>query len=289
MNFIKNIFKGINSVFEFISNYFKVFVFLLIVVLIFSPEQKSLEVANLEKITLTGAIFDASEILEKLHKAKNAKNIKGILVVVDSPGGAVAPSIEIAHAIKETQKIKPVVVYASGMFTSGAYYSAIWADEIVANPGTIVGSIGVIFQSANVKELLDRVGVKSQNITAGKYKEIGTPLRAWNKHESDELKKVTKATYEMFVKDVATARKLPLSKQSSFADAHIFDAQEAMRVGLVDKVATLSYAKDITTKLSGVKDPRWKKEDKVDKFLNSILNQGATILPSLRSGMVSQF
>ena len=107
--------------------------------------------ANLQKIELTGPIMNVSKTLEELQKVKNDKNIKGVLFVVDSPGGSVAPSVELAYAIKELKEIKPVVVYASGVIASGSYYASIWGNKIIANPGSMVGSIGVIMQGINTK------------------------------------------------------------------------------------------------------------------------------------------
>ncbi len=94
--------------------------------------------------------------MSQINDAKTNENIKGVLLVVNSPGGAVAPSVELAFAIKELSEIKPVVAYASGVMASGSYYASIWADKIIANPGSMVGSIGVIFQGTNLEELMEK-------------------------------------------------------------------------------------------------------------------------------------
>jgi protease-4 len=151
MQFLKKLFSPITATLGFIQNHFKAMIFVLILFLIFAPaSEQDLTPNNLQQINLVGPIIEVSEVLEQIEKAESNNHIKGVLLVVDSPGGAVAPSIEIAYAIKRLKAKKPVVVYARGTIASGSYYASIWANEIVANPGSMVGSIGVIMQGANV-------------------------------------------------------------------------------------------------------------------------------------------
>jgi len=135
--------------------------------------------------------MDASEIVQKIDAAAKNDAIKGVLLSVDSPGGAVAPSVEIAYSIKRLKAKKPVVVYAKGTMASGSYYASIWADKIIANPGSMIGSIGVIMQGANVSGLMKKLGIESQVVKAGLYKQIGTPDRKWKPYEVAELNKVS--------------------------------------------------------------------------------------------------
>ena len=170
MEGLKKLLLPITAPIEFIQNHFKAMVFLLIVVLIFFPKDDSLEPHNLEEIKLSGSIIDVSEVLKKIDDARKDEKVKGVLFVVDSPGGAVAPSVEISYAIKRLRESKPVVAYASGTMASGSYYASIWANEIIANPGSMVGSIGVIMQGADLSEIMQKIGIKSQVVMAGKYK-----------------------------------------------------------------------------------------------------------------------
>jgi len=272
--FIKNLFLPITFTLDFIQKYFKTIVFITIVLFITdSNTPTNLQSANLQKIDLVGPITDPRLVLEKINAAKEDSNIEGVLFIVNSPGGSVAPSVELAYAIKELKEKKPVVAYASGTIASGSYYASIWADKIIANPGSMVGSIGVIFQGANVEELMSKIGIKTQTIKAGRYKESGTPTRAWSELEKAELQNVIKDTYNMFVTDVSSARNLDPKNHTQFADAHIFTASQAKKVGLIDEVATISYAKEELYKLSGVQDPVWNKEDKMDKFMEKFLNE----------------
>ncbi|MBL0709125.1 MAG: signal peptide peptidase SppA [Sulfurimonas sp.] len=286
MQFIKKLLSPITSTLGFIQNHFKAMIFVLILFLIFAPSSdEDFTTYNLQQINLIGPIMEVSEVLEQINKATTNKDIKGVLLIVDSPGGAVAPSIEIAYAIKRLQSKKPVVVYASGTIASGSYYASIWADEIIANPGSMVGSIGVIMQGANLSELMQKIGISSQSVQAGEYKQIGTPNRKWRSFEVDELNKVIQGTYEMFVSDVADARGLDAKKQGEFANAHIFTASQAKDVGLVDALGVKYDAKTTLVKLSGVKKPIWNKEDKFDRIMKKLTAQTAitlhTYFPSL--------
>ncbi len=274
INFLKTILIPVTATISFIQNHFKATVLVLIVLLILdSSNSEDLVTPNLKTIHLNGAIMDASFILEEIETIKNDTSIKGVLLDVNSPGGAVAPSVEIAYAIKELNKIKPVIAYASGTMASGSYYSSIHASKIVANPGSMIGSIGVIMQSVDASELMSKVGVKTQTVKMGTYKEAGTPSRKWTKEEEAELNKVIKSTYDMFVYDVATARKLKINEHTKYADAHIFTAIQAKEVGLIDKVATISEAKKMVEIASKVEEPLWDKKDKMDKFLDKLANE----------------
>jgi protease IV len=289
-NFFRVLFSPIIAILDFITKYFKTIVFLTIIYFIFAPSDEKLgdsdSYANLQKIELTGPIMDVSKTLEDIQKAKDNKNIKGVLFVVDSPGGAVAPSVELAYAIKELKEIKPVVVYASGVIASGSYYASIWANKIIANPGSMVGSIGVIMQGVNAEELMKKIGVSTQTVKAGKYKESGTPTRKWFDYEEKQLQSVIDDTYNMFVSDVASARNLDIKNQTIFADAKIFTSKQAKAVGLVDEVATLSYAQNSLMTLAEVTNPVWKKEDKIDKFINKIISEAVSnISMNLVSGL----
>ena len=276
-NFFRILFSPVIAILDFITKYFKTIVFLTIMYFILVDTNEGLtdtnSFANLQKIELSGPIMDVSKTLEDIEKAKLDKNIKGIMLVVNSPGGAVAPSVELAYAIKELKEIKPVVVYASGVIASGSYYASIWANKIIANPGSMVGSIGVIMQGVNAEELMSKIGVSTQTVKAGKFKESGTPTRKWTDFEEKQLQSVIDDTYNMFISDVAEARKLDVKNHTQFADAKIFTSKQAKEVGLVDEVATISFAQNELAILSKVENPIWKKEDKFDKFMDRLVSE----------------
>lgn len=281
LNFFKTLFSPVIAILDFITKYFKTIVFLTIVYFIVFDSNENLvetdnKLANLQKIELSGPILDVSKVLENIDKAKKDNNIKGVLFVVDSPGGAVAPSVELAYAIKELKELKPVVVYASGVIASGSYYSSIWANKIIANPGSMVGSIGVIMQGVNASELMEKIGVSTQTVKAGKYKETGTPSRKWFDYEEKQLQSVIDDTYNMFISDVSNARNLDVKNHTIFADAKIFTSKQAKEVGLVDEVATISFAQNTLIELSKVKNPVWKKEDKFEKFMDKFVSEAVS-------------
>ena len=287
MDLIKKIFSPITGTMNYIQNHFKAMLFVLILFLVFAPaSEKDLNPNNLTQINLVGPIMDATEIVAKIDAATQNDSIKGVLLSVDSPGGAVAPSIEIAYAIKRLKESKPVVVYAKGTIASGSYYASIWADEIIVNPGSMVGSIGVIMQGADLSGIMDKLGIKTQTVKAGKYKQIGTTDRPWADFEVNELNKVIQGTYDMFSQDVATARGLDIKKRDIFANAHIFTASQAKEVGLVDSLGVSYDAKLKVEKLSGVKNPVWNTEDKFDKLMKKLSASTAVTLHTYFPSMV---
>ena len=279
MGFIKKLFLPITLPIKFIQENFKATLLVLILALIFIPaSDEDLTPNNLQTVNLFGPIMEVSEVLTQLEDATKTDSIKGVLLVVDSPGGAVAPSVEVAYAIKRLKEKKPVVVYAQGTIASGSYYASIWADKIVANPGSMVGSIGVVMQGANMSELMSKIGIKTQSVQAGKYKKVGTPDREWKEYEVNELNKVIYGTYDMFTKDVADARKLDFNKRDNYANAHIFTASQAKDVGLIDSIGVMHDAKVQLIKMSKVSKPIWNKEDKFDKLMKKLSASTAVTL-----------
>lgn len=279
-------FKKISNLLKWIGEHFKGLLFVLILLLLFMPSAEApMKKANLQEIKLFGPIVSAEKILKQIEEAKKDKHIKGVLLNVNSPGGAVPPSIEISYAIRDLAKEKPVIAYASGIMASGSYYSSIFADRIIANPGAIVGSIGVIMESADLHELLDKIGVKPQIVKEGTYKEAGTPTRQWTPQERAELERLTKETYDLFVGDVAKARHLDINDSKSYADAHIFLAAHAKQVGLIDRVSTMTEAKNALAEKAGVKHPHWKKKDKLQTFMEKLGSNAIVQLQSYFYGM----
>ena len=279
-------FKALGNMIKWIGQHFMGMIFLLIVFVVLMPSSSTqLSTANLQEIKLTGPIMTADAILKEIEEAQKDTNIKGILLNVNSPGGAVPPSIEIAYAIKELKKYKPVVAYASGIMASGSYYASIYANTIIANPGSIVGSIGVIMESANVEELMNTIGVKTQIVKEGTYKEAGTPTREWTAEERAELERLTKDTYELFVKDVAEARGLDVDRAKEYADAHIFSAKRAKEAGLIDTIGIKRQAKEALQSLAKVTKPTWKEKDKLESFIDKLSSKSIMHLQSYFYGL----
>ncbi|EGQ5601173.1 signal peptide peptidase SppA [Campylobacter jejuni] len=279
MQILKSFFKALGCGIKFINTYFKTFVLLLIVIWILMPSaNSSSNLANLERIDLKGEIFDSSAVLEKIINAKNDSNIKGVLFVVDSPGGAFAPSMELALAIKDLKIKKPVLVYASGAMASGSYLAGVGANKILANPASFIGSIGVIMQGADLSGLANKLGIKEQTIQAGEFKSAGTFARAWNENERNFLQGLIDQSYDLFTGFVAKERVLDLNKKDQWANARVFLAAKAKELGLIDELSNYENAKKELEKLANVSNPVWKEEDKIDKFLNRLEGQTSSLI-----------
>ncbi|ECO2892996.1 signal peptide peptidase SppA [Campylobacter jejuni] len=279
MQILKSFFKALGCGIKFINTYFKTFVLLLIVIWILIPSaNSSSNLANLERIDLKGKIFDSSAVLEKIINAKNDSNIKGVLFVIDSPGGAFAPSMELALAIKDLKIKKPVLVYASGTMASGSYLAGVGANKILANPASFIGSIGVIMQGADLSGLANKLGIKEQTIQAGEFKSAGTFARAWNENERNFLQGLIDQSYDLFTGFVAKERALDLNKKDQWANARVFLAAKAKELGLIDELSNYENAKKELEKLANVSNPVWKEEDKIDKFLNRLEGQTSSLI-----------
>ncbi|ECR3279698.1 signal peptide peptidase SppA [Campylobacter jejuni] len=279
MQILKSFFKALGCGIKFINTYFKTFVLLLIVIWILMPSaNSSSNLANLERIDLKGEIFDSSAVLEKIINAKNDSNIKGVLFVIDSPGGAFAPSMELALAIKDLKIKKPVLVYASGTMASGSYLAGVGANKILANPASFIGSIGVIMQGADLSGLANKLGIKEQTIQAGEFKSAGTFARAWNENERNFLQGLIDQSYDLFTGFVAKERALDLNKKDQWANARVFLAAKAKELGLIDELSNYENAKKELEKLANVSNPVWKEEDKIDKFLNRLEGQISSLI-----------
>ncbi|EDH3306246.1 signal peptide peptidase SppA [Campylobacter jejuni] len=279
MQILKSFFKALGCGIKFINTYFKTFVLLLIIIWILMPSaNSSSNLANLERIDLKGEIFDSSAVLEKIINAKNDSNIKGVLFVIDSPGGAFAPSMELALAIKDLKIKKPVLVYASGTMASGSYLAGVGANKILANPASFIGSIGVIMQGADLSGLANKLGIKEQTIQAGEFKSAGTFARAWNENERNFLQGLIDQSYDLFTGFVAKERALDLNKKDQWANARVFLAAKAKELGLIDELSNYENAKKELEKLANVSNPVWKEEDKIDKFLNRLEGQASSLI-----------
>jgi protease-4 len=263
---------------RFIQAHFKATLLVLVVVMVMSSGGESAgEKANLYRIDLSGPIFESEAFLAELKKAE-AEHVKGLMLVVNSPGGMVPPSVEMMMAIKEYAATRPVLVYASGLLASGSYYAAVWGTEIIANPASIVGSIGVIFQGVNARELLDKIGVKPMVVKSGKYKEVGAVYREWEEYEKEAMRTLSGDIYTMFVTDVAQARKLDIKNEKSFADGQVFLAPRAKEIGLIDAIGNIRTAEKRIAELAGVDEPVWNEKSELESFMERLGSQSGSLL-----------
>ena len=276
MEILKLFLKSVAGIFKLINTYFKTAIFLLILFLIFANGKQ--ETPNLVQIDLKGVVTDETDALEQIYKAGKDDNIRGVLLYIDSPGGALAPSVELHTAVKNLRAAKPVVAYAGESMTSGSYYAGAGANKILANKGAFIGSIGVIMQGADASELATKIGVSQQVVKAGEYKEAGTFLRPWSKIEREQLQELVNASYEMFVSDVAADRNLDANKSKEWANARVFLARDAAKLGLIDEVSDYYSARAELEKLSGVNKAVWLEKPIFEKFLNERISGAAQSL-----------
>jgi len=202
-------------------------------------------------VPVEGMIADSLEIVEQLDKFGKDRSITAVVLRVDSPGGGVAASQEIYDAILELKKTKKVVVSMGSIAASGGLLIACAADKIVANPGTITGSISAIMQFANFEELLKKVGVKSAVVKSGEYKDIGSPLRDMTPEEKVIVQDLVDDIYNQFVDVIVKERKLSREKVIEIADGRVFSGRKAKELGLIDYLGDMSSAAKLADKLAG--------------------------------------
>lgn len=203
-------------------------------------------------LKVEGVITDSSEISRQIKDLGEMDDVKAVVVRIDSPGGAVGPSQEIHGEIRRLRKTKKVVASMGTIAASGGYYVAVAADRIVANPGTITGSIGVLIEFINAEELLSKVGLKGYVVKSGKYKDVGSPLRQMSEEEKKLLQEVIDDVNGQFIAAVSEGRKKKPEEVAQIADGRIFTGAQAKAKGLIDEVGGLTDAIDIASRLAGI-------------------------------------
>lgn len=203
-------------------------------------------------VSVRGFISDSKETVEQLKKYRKDQRIRAIILRIDSPGGGTAASQEIYREVERTNSQKKVVASMGNVAASGGYYIALGADRIVANPATLTGSIGVILEVSNFKELLHKIGVSREAIKTGPYKDIGSPLREMKPEERQLLQEVIGNVYQQFVDVVVKGRKISRERVEKIADGRIFTGAQAKALGLVDDLGSFEDAVDLTKKMVGL-------------------------------------
>jgi protease-4 len=204
-------------------------------------------------VQIEGAINDSHDTIESLKQFGETRGVKAVVVRIDSPGGAVAPTQEIYEEIEKLRKKKPVIASMGGMAASGGYYIASACDQIVANPGTLTGSIGVIMELGNIEELLKKIGVQGYSVKSGANKDIGSPLKPLTPEGRAILQGLVNNVHGQFISAVAKGRKLPEDKVKELADGRVYSGEQAKDLGLVDVLGNLEDAVDLAAKRVGIK------------------------------------
>jgi protease-4 len=185
-------------------------------------------------IELAGTIEDSTEVLRSLYEEARSSDTKAIVLRVDSPGGAVAPSEEINSAVERLKSEKPIVVSMGTLAASGGLYASVSANKILCQPGTQTGSIGVIMQIPNYTNIADKIGVSMNTVKSGSLKDVGNQFRPMTEEDRKFLQDTTIKIHNIFIKAVADGRKMPEAKVREFADGRVILGQEAKELGLVD-------------------------------------------------------
>jgi len=203
-------------------------------------------------VEIKGVISQSSLIIEELRQHFEDDGVKAIILRIDSPGGGVGPAQEIYREVTKIKLKKKVVTSMGSVAASGGYYVACASDLIVANPGTITGSIGVIMQFSNFEELLKKIGIKGMVLKSGEHKDIGSPFREMTPEEKAIMQEVLDNVHQQFIQAVADGRKLDRSKVIQIADGRILTGEQAKNLGLVDQMGNLQDTIDITAKMAGI-------------------------------------
>ncbi|WP_051904542.1 signal peptide peptidase SppA [Hippea jasoniae] len=208
---------------------------------------------NVAVIKLTGVISTktADDFIKNLKKAQHDPNIKAILIKINSPGGDACASQRIYLALKNTKKFIVALIKTIG--ASGAYFAACGADKIVAYPTSIVGSIGVIFETLNFSELAKRAGVNLFVVKTGKVKDFGNPFRKPDKQDIKMIYSVLESIYNQFLEAVSTARHIPIDKLKSYADGSVFSGKQAKALKLIDSTKGIDAAEGFIKQNTGIK------------------------------------
>lgn len=262
------------------------------------PSKSLSPLPGMEKIALVkieGMLITADSIVEEINNHADDSSVKAILIRIDSPGGGVVASQEIFNAVlnARNQKKKKVVISMGSVAASGGYYIAAAGDRIVANPGTLTGSIGVKMEFANLEKLLEKIGVRGMVVKAGEYKDMGSPFREMTDHEKKLLQWVIDDVHSQFIEAVAKGRNLPEADVKAIADGRIFTGRQALHLKLVDQLGDLEDSINVAAELAGIKGkPKVVKKEKKAPFLEYFKDETAAwfsdiITRSLDRGKVS--
>jgi protease-4 len=203
-------------------------------------------------VEITGVITQSEEAIKEIHQFLDDDGVKAIVLRIDSPGGGVGPSQEIHREIVKARKKKKIVASMGSVAASGGYYIACASDLIVANPGTLTGSIGVVMQFSNFDELLKKIGIKGFVLKSGEHKDIGSPFREMTPEEKKIMQEVLDKVHQQFIQAVAEGRKLDRATVVEVADGRIFTGEQAKDHGLVDQMGNLQDAIDAVAKMVGI-------------------------------------
>ena len=281
---------GTRRVFRFILWTLIGVIGLLVLTKLVAPDLDLAGEEHIALIRVEGPILDSRETVTELTRFGKSSAVKAIVLRIDSPGGGVVPSQEIHDAVKSVRQKhqKKIIASMGSVAASGGYYIAVATDHILANPGTLTGSIGVIMELANIEGLLKKVGVTSVVIKSGRHKDLASPFRTMKEEDRRILQEVLDDVHDQFIQAVADGRSLPIADVTQLADGRIFTGRQAKEAGLVDGLGNLDDAIELAAQLAGIEgeptvvEPR--KPFSIREFLDSRLFGSLPNLP-IQSGV----
>jgi protease-4 len=241
-----------------VKKFFLVLLGILVLIIIISLSlvilQKNVPMGDkVALIRVEGTILDSKDTVDQIKDFAKDPSTKAIVLRIDSPGGAVAPSQEIYEEVRKAIAKKKVVVSMGSVAASGGYYIASPASRIFANPGTLTGSIGVIMEIPNFEGLMNKLGIKTEVVKAGRHKDIASIFRGMKKEDREILQGVLDNVHEQFITAVANGRKMLPEDVRKIADGRVFTGEQALKAGLVDELGDLEDAVKAAGQLAGIK------------------------------------
>ena len=264
------------------------FAVLVILSVIFAMLHKNIPIGDrIALIRIEGIILDSQETIDELKEYVEDPTVKAIVLRIESPGGAVAPAQEIYKEVKKAVEKKKVLVSMGSVAASGGYYIASPATRIIANPGTLTGSIGVIMEIPNIEGLMNKLGIKTEVVKSGSYKDIASIFRGVKKEEKEILQGVLDNVHEQFILAVADGRSMSAEDVRKIADGRIFTGEQALKAGLVDELGNLQDTFHTAAKLVGIKGEPViisKKErfSLIDLIKGKVSKEWADIFPAVK-------
>ena len=250
------------------------------------PQEKNLVAV----IDVNGIIMDSKDVVEKLYKFSSDEKFKGIILKVNSPGGAVAPSQDIYNTILKLKSKKPIYAVMDSMAASGGYYVSAPCTKIYAQKGTMTASIGVISQFVNFKNLSEWFGLKIETVKSGKLKDFGSPYRDMTDEERGYWQNMSNTIHEDFIQDVAKARNIDVNKLREVADGRVLIGTKAKEANLIDEIggindASVAMFKELNIKLGENEMPKlYYTENKLKEF-KKLLNQSLSFFSRSQQGV----
>ncbi len=217
-------------------------------------ESKPVSQARVEVIELTGVILSSSKLLDQLEEIENDPHVKAVVLRINSPGGMVAPSQEMYDAVVRLDSKKPVIASMASVAASGGYYVALGTRKIFANPGTLTASIGVIMEFANTQKLYQWAKIERYTLKAGKFKDVGSPLKEMTKDERALLESMLNNIHAQFIATVRERRKISDMELANSTDGRIMTGEQALNAKLVDSLGGIDAAVKEAKKVASLPD-----------------------------------